>query len=549
MLHRFRKGAEHGANERGRGPSAAPLLALASASALTLAGCSTPPPVERPAIPTWSAPSGVPGESGPSDSPDAFGPSSDIGETESRKTALDPVTAAPASSFALGLEELVNRALNANRGLLDARDGVTSADYALRASEFEFELRIFPTATANTVSGNQQSTIDSYGFGVDLRQRFATGTNVSVGPAVRKLGDNYISEVRASLRQPLLRGRQPELVLSPVDAARFAATTSRRFLHQAQVDTILATVTAAYQVVRQRQFLRLSEESVDRLEGHAAAARARERAGIASSLDVFRATFQLGRARDNLDSAQAAYGDALDALRLLLALDLEAAVDVDAPLTFDVVRLSEEDAVAQALALRVELDQARHAVLESERRSRVARHATEPDLDLVLSFRQFGTSPNLSDSTSLDDNALSLSLATTSDIYRINERARYGQTLLDVNAARRSLDFLRDGIVRDVRRELRNLNRAEQRIDLQQDQIQRSEGKLALARAKFNRGLSSNFDVIEAEDELRTAETTLVSAVIDYVVGTYRLRAALGTLLERPASLALTADLTAGRGS
>ena len=58
-------------------------------------------------------------------------------------------------------------------------------------------------------------------------------------------------------------------------------------------------------------------------------------------------------------------------------------------------------------------------------------------------------------------------------------------------------------------------------------------GQLELARVKFRRGLADNFDLIEAETQLRRAQTGLVSSVVSYVVGTYRLRAALGKLVER----------------
>jgi outer membrane protein TolC len=43
--------------------------------------------------------------------------------------------------------------------------------------------------------------------------------------------------------------------------------------------------------------------------------------------------------------------------------------------------------------------------------------------------------------------------------------------------------------------------------------------------------MANNFDLIEAETELQEARTNLLAAKIEYIVGTYRLRAALGTLI------------------
>ena len=98
----------------------------------------------------------------------------------------------------------------------------------------------------------------------------------------------------------------------------------------------------------------------------------------------------------------------------------------------------------------------------------------------------------------------------------------------------RSKSLQRDEVARQVKSGLRNQRKSEQRIIIQQEQIKQAEGKLELARVKFQHGLANNFDLIEAEMELRRAQTNLLSAVLNYIVGTYRLRGAMGSLLERP---------------
>jgi outer membrane protein TolC len=117
---------------------------------------------------------------------------------------------------------------------------------------------------------------------------------------------------------------------------------------------------------------------------------------------------------------------------------------------------------------------------------------------------------------------------------RTVERANYEQSLISVKSARRSESLQRDEVVREAKREHRNLRRQEQRIKIQQDQIQDSKGQLELAQIKFRWGLADNFDVINAEESLRRAQTNLLSVVIDYIIGTYRLRRVMGTLIDRP---------------
>jgi outer membrane protein len=78
------------------------------------------------------------------------------------------------------------------------------------------------------------------------------------------------------------------------------------------------------------------------------------------------------------------------------------------------------------------------------------------------------------------------------------------------------------------------LDRAYERIHLQEEQIKTTEGELYLAKIKFDRGMADNFNVIQAEKSLRSAQQTYWTALIDHVVGEYQLLAAIGLLIDKP---------------
>lgn len=433
------------------------------------------------------------------------------------------------STEALTLEDAINRALAANRGLAEAQDQVERVRFSLTSAGAEFEVKVFPGVDAGVTSVQ-----NSLGAGVTLQKKFATGTEAAVGPRIGKTGDVYTSFVTTSLTQPLLRGVKREFNLSGVHGAEFADRSARRSLYLARVDTVLETVTAVYEVVRQRELVALNEESERRLEEHAAAARAKEKVGLASPIDTYRATIELKQAQDDLTTAREALGDARDDLKLLLALPLEGDIHVDAPIVYDVVKIAEDEAVAASLRNRVELDQSADRVEEAERQSRVAKHNTLPDLDLVLDYSRFGIGDSLGQSTSNGVDTWGIGLRSRTDAARTVERAAYSQSLIATRSARRGYDLQSDQIVRQVKRELRKLDRSEQRILIQRDKREQAKRQLALARLKFRHGLSTNFDLIDAETELRRAQVSLVSTRIDYILGTYRLRGAMGTLLVGP---------------
>ena len=443
-------------------------------------------------------------------------------------TAIDKTT-----TKVMSLEEIINRALEANRTLEDSKDQIDRSRFSIIAAEAEFELKIQPAARVDRI-GSNNDTDSSFGMGIDLQKKFSVGTEIGARPDVQKLADDYQSGVDLSLSQPLLRGFNREFNLSNVQNAEFGARTSRRSFYLTQVNTVVSAVSAAYDVVRQRELVRINEASARRLKTHAEASKAKEKIGLATPIDTYRALIQLNDAEDNLATAREAYHVALDNLKILLALPPSEAIAVKAPLEYNLFRISEEEAVKSALKNRVELDQAADTVREAQRQSRIAKHNILPDMNVVLNYSRFDRGDTLSQSSSFGQEAWGVSLVTSTDMKRTVERASYEQSLISVKGARRSESLQRDEVIREAKREHRNLRRQEQRIKIQQDQIQDSKGQLELAQIKFRWGLADNFDVINAEETLRRAQTNLLSVVTDYIIGTYRLRKVMGTLIDRP---------------
>jgi outer membrane protein TolC len=472
-----------------------------------------------------------------------IGPSDGIdpsaADSASAKQQPDPqaTAAATPSASLLELEEAINRALEANRSILDAQDGVESAQLSIVSAESEFELKFFPLAEIGFSDGSEEDSEEDFGTGIAIQKKFPYGTVASLEPNVQKTGDDYQSRIDSSISQPLLRGRDREFNLSGVHGAEFGERSARRFLYLTRVATVVSTVRAFYSVARQREFMRVNDESVARLKLHAEAARVKEKIGLATPIDVYRAKIELKQSEDNLARARQSYENAMDSLKLILAFPMEEQVEVFAPLEYSLIEMDERQAVELAFENRVELRQAWDAVKEAERQSRVAKHGILPELNVAVSFAPVGDSDDFGNSLELDEYTWGVSLSSTTDFRRTAERAAFDQSKLTVGAAYRNMSLLRDEIVRETKGALRALKEAEQRIDIQKEQIENAKGKLRLAQVKFRHGMANNFDLIEAEEQLRQAQTDMISVVIDYIVGTYDLRSALGTLLEREAGL------------
>ncbi len=429
------------------------------------------------------------------------------------------------SAIFLNLEQVIALALETNRSLISSGAGVESQKLSLHTAESEFDVKIRPSANAG-ISDSE----GILGAGISLEKKFQVGTKVSVSPHIGKSEEEYSGSLGLSFEVPLLRGFGGKANLDKTERSRFSVRSAERSFYLSQVSVVLDAVSAVYDIIKQKELVRLFDSQVGRLKQHAETAKIKEKVGLASPLDIFRAEIRLKDVEDSLSSAKEALRNAGDRLKLIVAIPLERRVEVSARTEIENVRISPEEAFNIALNNRMELKQSQDEIHEAERRSDIAKHNILPQLDMVMSYERYAQ--DLEQSMGFNENRWSINLVSNTDIARTSEKADFQQSLITARTARLNLEAKRDEVMREVRRESASLSKSQERILIRKKQIAQAEGKLALSKIKFNHGMADNFDIIEAETELQQARVNLLSAETEYIVGTYRMRAALGTLIS-----------------
>ncbi|MGD8769554.1 MAG: TolC family protein [Desulfobacterales bacterium] len=443
-----------------------------------------------------------------------------------------PLKTGTRSESVLTLTDVINLALRANRSLISSTYGVKNRKYSLDAAQSEFELKLIPGADARATDDTS-----SVGAGVTVEKKFAPGPVAALSPRITRFDDDddseaYSGEFGISLILPLLRGFGSEINLNSVRTAEYSLRTAHRSHYLVKVNIVIEAVSATYDIVEQGELVRLYQDQTKSFQGHVVMAKAREKIGLATPIDVYRAEIQLKDAQDNLTRAREALRSAGDRLKIVLAAPLEQAIQVVAPVDYQPLDVTLEEAVAAALQNRVELKQIDDQIEEARRASRVAKNNLLPQLDLVANYTRSGSDDTFSRSVRLNEDFWSINLTSTTDWSRTAEKAAYQQALLAVKTDELNRWTRIDGIKREVRQNFDSLLKAAERMQIRKEQINQASGKLALAEIKFGYGMANNFDVIEAQTELQTARVNLLAAKIEHIVGRYRLRAAMGTLIE-----------------
>jgi outer membrane protein TolC len=434
------------------------------------------------------------------------------------------------ATLSLSLPEAIAIAQQGNLSVLAACDTLSGAEFLEASARGAFLPQVTPRYSRN----ENETTMT-----LDVSQRLPwTGATLQVGASqfgrhgdAERLAD--ASSLTLSVTQPLLRGAGPTAARFDLDNARRAREARQRSLVLTRQAVAVEVVGAYYAVVKQRLTEEVAQQSLRRSQELARASAARMEVGLASRLDVLRAELQAAQAESALVAAEAAQAAALERFRMALGLDPGAQVEPAATALPEATAPPAEP-LAELLSIarerRLDLREARDAVRDAERSLRVARLDLLPQLDLTVRASRLGAGEGFEASFRHLDSRAEILLAASYPLQRRAAQASASLAGLGVDGAERAVLEAERRVEAEVRERVRALETLARNIELQRRSVDVAQQQQRLASLRYERGLASNFDVVEAEASLVAARTALVSLRSDHQVALVLLRRATGEL-------------------
>lgn len=440
-----------------------------------------------------------------------------------------------ATGATFDLAACVDRALREGPSVVEAADDAQAARLGREEASVAYEIQ----ATPRVSGGFQGDKRTDQQYEMVVSRRFLeTGTSVELSGGTRvfssvpQVSIPYFSETRVTLAQPLLNGRSQLSNRDRIADAERRIDAAENALARTREDLVLEVVRSFYQVVEAEELLAVGARSVDRVAGLAEMASGRLELGQVSKMDVYRASLNVARLRNAQLELESRRERALDTLKLLIGVDPEVEFQVNGGLqgpTLDGLDLAKAEEIA--LDLRPEIAEARSRVADAEREVLVARHRLWPELDLVGSYARQGLGDSFDDSTRFDREEWTVGFRSTSPLNRTAERVAIGVAEIELRGRERELRLARHQVRREVRDALRQLERVSASSALASEIAEQAERQVELARLRYERGVTDNFDLVQAELELAQARTGTVLAKIEQTLAAAVIRRATGTLV------------------
>ena len=286
----------------------------------------------------------------------------------------------------------------------------------------------------------------------------------------------------------------------------------------------LSATNGYYAVLQAIDTVKLSKDSVERLSAHLQNVQAQYDVGVVAKVDVLRSQVELANAEQNLIKAQNAYDLAVADLNNIIGLPHGTDLNVTESLQYNKYDNPMENCINFALANRPELFQAEAGIEAAKAAVKVAKSGYMPQVAASASNDWSSTSwPG-------DDNQnWGVGVSVSMNVFDS------GVTAAKVNASEASLykaeetyRQTKDSVQLDVRNNYLSLREAEKRIATSKVAVDSAEEDYRISQLRYQAGVGTNIDVMDAQVALTQAKNNYVQALYDYNTSSAALAKAMG---------------------
>lgn len=418
-----------------------------------------------------------------------------------------------AATLELDLEETIQRALLTN-------PSVKIAEYNRKAAKADYSAA--KGARGISISLSHESGRGGYADNHILRD--AAGRILSND---KQIGNTHSNSITASL--PIFTGGELQGQIGQAKANYRSMLSAEEQAYNEMKET---ATTGYFNMLNATNMKALRQESVDRLQAHLDNVIAQYNVGIVARADVLRSEVELANAQQNYITASNQYDVAEATLNNIIGTPLNTTLKLKDSLQY----VPYDNDMAYCLAYseqhRPELKQAEYAVDSAEAALVVARSGHMPKVYANASNNWGG---NGSDWPGDDDENWSVGVTASMNVFDS------GVTWSKIHAAQENLAKakesqrqIKDNVELEVRTDYLNLREAEKRITTTQVAVASAEEDYHIAVVRYQAGVGTNIDVMDAQEALTQAKTNYYQALYNYNTSKAALNTSMGVGVPVP---------------
>lgn len=418
-----------------------------------------------------------------------------------------------AATLELDLEETIQRALLTN-------PSVKIAEYNRKAAKADYSAA--KGARGISISLSHESGRGGYADNHILRD--AAGRILSND---KQIGNTHSNSITASL--PIFTGGELQGQIGQAKANYRSMLSAEEQAYNEMKET---ATTGYFNMLNATNMKALRQESVDRLQAHLDNVIAQYNVGIVARADVLRSEVELANAQQNYITASNEYDVAEATLNNIIGTPLGTTLLLKDRLQYEPYENDMAYCLAYSEQHRPELKQAEYAIDSAEAALVVARSGHMPKVYANASNNWGG---NGSDWPGDDDENWSVGVTASMNVFDS------GVTWSKIHAAQENLAKakesqrqIKDNVELEVRTDYLSMREAEKRITTTQVAVASAEEDYHIAVVRYQAGVGTNIDVMDAQEALTQAKTNYYQALYNYNTSKAALNTSMGVGVPVP---------------
>jgi outer membrane protein TolC len=415
----------------------------------------------------------------------------------------------PPGPFHLALADAVKLGLTANLGVLTADDSSRAA----RAQRLRSLSQLLPTVAINASETSTQVNLAAFGFKFNLPPGLNFSIPTVVGPfQYSQLLGNVSSSVWDTVERRNWHASQES-----ERASNLSARDAREIVVLAVAGAYLQTIATDARVVSQRA-------QVDNAQAVYHQAQVRKEAGTNARIDVTRTLVELQGQQQRLNALESDLRKQKLVLARLIGVPLDRELILSDQLAFNPPPIPEVAAtVQQAFQKRWDLQAAESQVHAAEIVVSAARAERLPTASISADYGVLGPTPVS------NHGVYSVVGSVNFPIYQGGRvKADIEQAEATLHQRQAELADQKSRVEQEVRTALIELETAIGEVKLAENNRGFANETLREARDRFNAGVSTTVEVVQAQEQVASAESDYISGLFAFDLARISLARAVG---------------------
>ncbi len=474
----------------------------------------------------------------------------------------------------LDLQRAYEIALARNLDLQVGRYDLAVADTSIQGASGIFDpsfdmgadadYRESPAATQ--LDGALVSKTRNTQYNLGISGLMPTGGSASIGLGTRRTATNsqfyflnpsWSTGLTARLNQPLLRNFGTLVTRSRIVVAQTSRDQAAETLKVQVIATLQQVEQAYWDFAAAKVLVEVKQQSLELAQKLLEETRERIRVGTSAPIDVVQSEASVATRNQDLILARNAQANSEDALKKVLGFQTPAewAVKIIAaePYVFEPLDVDLASSIETALDKRPEILRQEMNLGITNLNVKLARNAVLPSLDLTGSYGFSGIGGTLTIDDPITgepsrvkggfDDSLDqiidadypnwgIGLALKVPLGNNDAKANLAQRRFEHHQNQTRLFALEQSITHDVRVAVRYLYDGAASVEAAEASKVLAERNVEAEQTKFANGLSTNFLVLQIQDDLANAQLSNLQARLNYRKAIVGYRVATGTLLD-----------------